>query len=100
MPFHSFVFGFRHTDIISPATFHIQLVLRKYGGLRSCQRVGGTYLARNEASALLNIPAGYRKTPPYGKSRLVRTYFYVPPSSMLFALLLVADELLRVEVSE
>ena len=49
---------------------------------------------RNEASALLNIPAGYRKTPPYGKSRLVRTYLRT--HFVQFALLsLVADELRR-----
>ena len=44
---------------------------------------------------MLNIPAGYRKTPPYSKSRLVRTYV---PASSTFALVLVADELLRENV--
>ena len=40
-------------------------------------------------------PAGYRKTPPYSKSRFVRTYV---PASSTFALVLVADELLRENV--
>ena len=44
---------------------------------------------------MLNIPAGYRKTLPYSESRLVRTYV---PTSSTFALVLVADELLRENV--
>ena len=97
MPFHFvLVFGFRHTDIISPAAFHIQLVeeVRWFALLSE-----GRYLGQLHTYVLwcpiLNIPAGYRKTPPYSKSRLVRTYV---PASSTFALVLVADELLRENV--
>ena len=49
-------------------------------------------LEEQENEYSTDIPAGYQKTPPYSKSRFVRTYV---PTSSTFALLLVADKLLR-----